>query len=77
MVLKDNTEDLDLSFSFKIDGFNYMVFASSETMKCFGWGLEAHLIQSCQQRRGEQRLSTCFDGEVSNKQGQNVSNRLT
>lgn len=37
MVL-DNTDDLCLSFNFKVDGFSYMVFASSETMKCFGCG---------------------------------------
>ena len=55
IVLKDKTDDLNLSFNFKVDGFNYMVFATSETMKCFGRGAEGHLIRSCPERMGEQR----------------------
>ena len=55
IVLKDKTDDLNLSFNFKVDGFNYMVFATSETMKCFGCGVEGHLIRSCPERMGEQR----------------------
>ena len=47
MVLKDNSRDLNLSFSFKIEGFNYMIFVSSETMKCFECGEEGHLVRSC------------------------------
>lgn len=47
MVLKDNSADLNLSFSFRIDDFKYMVFATSETMKRFGCGAEGHLIRSC------------------------------
>ena len=52
MVLKDPAHDLNLSFSFKVDGYNYMVFATSETMKCFGCGVEGHLIRSCPERGG-------------------------
>lgn len=51
MILKDNAGELNLSFTFKIEGFNYMVFASSESMKCFGCGGEGHLIRSCPERR--------------------------
>ncbi|KAL4009126.1 hypothetical protein ACER0C_002978 [Sarotherodon galilaeus] len=50
MILKDPAGELNLSFSFKIEGFNYMVFASSESMKCFGCGGEGHLIRSCPER---------------------------
>ena len=52
MVLKDPAHDLNLSFSFGVDGYNYMVFATSETMKCFGCGVEGHLIRSCPERGG-------------------------
>ena len=55
MVLKDNTRDLNLSFSFKVEGFNYMVFVSSETMKCFECGEEGHLVRSCPGKGGAQR----------------------
>ena len=51
IVLKEKT-DLNLSFNFKVEGFNYMVFATSETMKCFGCGVEGHLIRSCPERAG-------------------------
>lgn len=29
---------LNLSLSFKVEGFTYMVFATSDTMKCFDCG---------------------------------------
>lgn len=48
MVLKNNSAEINLSFNFNVDGFNYMVFATSETMKCFSCGAEGHLIRSCQ-----------------------------
>lgn len=48
MVLKEN--ELNLTLNFKVDGFNYTVFASSDNMKCFGCGVEGHLIRSCPQR---------------------------
>ena len=50
MILKDNTADLNLTFSFKVDGFTYVVFATSDTMKCFGCGEEGHLVLSCPRR---------------------------
>lgn len=36
-------KDLNLSLSFKVDGFNYVVFITTETMKCFICGTEGHL----------------------------------
>jgi len=39
MILKDGEDELDLVFKFKIEGFDYTVFASSDTtIKCFGCG---------------------------------------
>ncbi|KAL0148443.1 hypothetical protein M9458_056253, partial [Cirrhinus mrigala] len=35
MVLKNDAEDLNVTFKFRIDGFDYVVFATSDTMKCF------------------------------------------
>ncbi len=52
MILKDPTRELHLSFSFKVEGYSYVVFATSENMKCFGCGAEGHLIRSCLERRG-------------------------
>ncbi len=37
MILKNGEDELDLVFKFKIDGFDYAVFASSDTtIKCYG-----------------------------------------
>ncbi|KAI3359137.1 hypothetical protein L3Q82_002592 [Scortum barcoo] len=55
MVLRENSAELNLSFNFKVDGFSYMVFATSETMKCFGCGAEGHLIRSCPEGAGGRR----------------------
>ena len=57
MILKDRKTDLSLSFSFKVDGFNYVVFVSSETMKCFGCGAEGHMIRSCPGGCGARRAA--------------------
>ncbi len=34
MILKSETDELSVAFKFKIDGYDYVVFASSETMRC-------------------------------------------
>ncbi|KAI4899184.1 hypothetical protein NFI96_019398, partial [Prochilodus magdalenae] len=53
MVLKSGIEKLNVAFKFKIDGFDYVVFATSDTMKCFGCGREGHLRRSCPSEAGE------------------------
>lgn len=53
MVLKNNDEELNLVFKFKIDGYDYTIHATSEMMKCFGCGTVGHLIHSCPGRLGE------------------------
>ncbi|KAL6483799.1 hypothetical protein MHYP_G00086710 [Metynnis hypsauchen] len=50
MILKDNADELNASFKFRIDNFDYTVFATTETMKCFGCGGDGHLIRSCPER---------------------------
>ncbi|KAI3363559.1 hypothetical protein L3Q82_012167 [Scortum barcoo] len=57
MVLRENSDELNLSFNFKVDGFSYMVFATSETMKCFGCGAQGHLIRSCPEGAGGRRAA--------------------
>uniref|UniRef100_A0A8C9WWL4 CCHC-type domain-containing protein n=1 Tax=Sander lucioperca TaxID=283035 RepID=A0A8C9WWL4_SANLU len=50
VFMKDNAADLNLTFSFKVEGFSYVVFATSDTMKCFGCGEEGHLVRFCPRR---------------------------
>ncbi|CAF94292.1 unnamed protein product [Tetraodon nigroviridis] len=54
MILKDKESDLNLSFSINVEGYNYMAFASSESMRCFGCGAEGHQIRSCPGKCGAQ-----------------------
>lgn len=43
-MLKETTNQLNLSFNLKIDRFNFIDSALLENIKCFGCGGEGHLI---------------------------------
>lgn len=47
MILNSQNEALNLSVKLSIDGKDYMIFISSETMKCFVCGEFGHVRQSC------------------------------
>lgn len=58
MILKQDNEELNIAFRFKIEGFDYVIYATTERMKCFGCGREGHLVRSCpQQGREDQQES--------------------
>ncbi len=46
MIVKDDAE-LDLALNFRVDDFEYVVFVTTDRMKCFGCGKSGHLIRSC------------------------------
>lgn len=46
MIIKDD-EDLDLSLHIKLDDFDYVIYATTEKMKCFNCGEVGHLIRAC------------------------------
>ncbi|KAL0151799.1 hypothetical protein M9458_052893 [Cirrhinus mrigala] len=50
MVLKNDAEDLNVTFKFRIDGFDYVVFATSDTMKCFRCGKQDHIRSACTEK---------------------------
>lgn len=50
MILKSGAEELNIVLKFKIDGFDYVIFASTENLKCFGCGKEGHLLRSCPEK---------------------------
>lgn len=54
MILKNNADELNLSFNVKVEDFNYTVYATSESiMKCFGCGKINHLIRDCPEKIDE------------------------
>lgn len=54
MILKNNADELNLSFNVKVEDFNYTVYATSESiMKCFGCGKIGHLIRACPEKMEE------------------------
>lgn len=50
MILKSETDELSVAFKFKMDGYDYIVFASSETMRCFGCRQEGHVRRASPER---------------------------
>lgn len=47
MILKSGEDEMNVAFKFRIDGFDYVFFASSDTMKCFECGKEGHTKRVC------------------------------
>lgn len=50
MVLKDVNQELNVSLKFKIEGTDYIIFASTEAMKCFNCGVEGHIAKNCPEK---------------------------
>lgn len=63
MSLNSGMEDLNVAFRFRIDGFDYVMFASSETMKCFRCGEEGHIRHSCPEWTEDRNAETAGSRE--------------
>ncbi|KAG1925169.1 uncharacterized protein LOC120491255 isoform X2 [Pimephales promelas] len=75
MILQDNVEELDLSFNFRHEDFNYVIFATTNNMKCFNCGEMWHLIRACpgrQDKSNERPSQVLEDGNIVNAD-QNVA----
>ncbi|XP_058238815.1 uncharacterized protein LOC131348153 [Hemibagrus wyckioides] len=45
MIIKDDAK-LDIAFNFHVDGFDYVVFATTGRMRCLCCGKEGHLVRN-------------------------------
>ncbi|KAM4538543.1 uncharacterized protein V3H82_024172 [Fundulus diaphanus] len=52
MILNRKDEELNVRFHVKLDDFEYVLFATSSNLKCFGCGQEGHIIRMCPNRAG-------------------------
>jgi len=68
MILKNENEELSLAMKFKVDNYDYVIYATSENMKCFGCGQEGHIIRACPEK-GDSVVSL---NENRNKEQTNV-----
>ncbi|KAK3541224.1 hypothetical protein QTP86_016804 [Hemibagrus guttatus] len=50
MILNNKNEELNLAMKFKVDKFDYVIYDTSENMKCFSCGLEGHVIHACPEK---------------------------
>ncbi|TWW71118.1 Transposon TX1 uncharacterized 82 kDa protein ORF 1 [Takifugu flavidus] len=47
MVLNDSKEELKLALRFRVEEFDYTVYVTTDSLKCFGCGEEGYVIRSC------------------------------
>ncbi|KAL6112674.1 uncharacterized protein ACO6RY_11126 [Pungitius sinensis] len=52
MILNNRNVEINLRFHVRIDDYEYVIFATSSAMKCFGCGEEGHTVGACP-RRGD------------------------
>ncbi|KAI4882467.1 hypothetical protein NFI96_027581 [Prochilodus magdalenae] len=70
VVLKNGIDEVNVAFKFRIDDFDYVVFATSDSMRCFGCGQEGHLRRSCPEKVEERPLQALNSGPTENDAGQ-------
>lgn len=59
-ILNNKSEEFNYRFVVRVDDYDYILFATSSVMKCFGCGEEGHLARACPSRAGPAQPSGPF-----------------
>lgn len=76
MILKDD-EELDVSLHLKIDDCDYVIYATTEKMKCFSCGEVGHLIRTCPSKVNDTPVAVDGAGNVGEAAEAGPSNAVT
>ncbi len=61
-MILNNGQELNLALKFRIDDFDYVIYVTSETMKCFKCGKEGHHVRACPENEERETIHN-NDGE--------------
>ncbi len=69
-MILNNGQDLNLVLKFRIDDFDYNIYVTSETMRCFKCGQENHIARDCPgNETNEVAHVVGLDGEIQKENG--------
>ena len=63
MILNNENAELNLAIKFRIDDFDYVIYVTSETMKCFKCGQGGHLARVCPENVEHDAVQNNIEGE--------------
>uniref|UniRef100_G3Q2K6 CCHC-type domain-containing protein n=1 Tax=Gasterosteus aculeatus TaxID=69293 RepID=G3Q2K6_GASAC len=55
MTLNNSSRELNVVFRVDVDGFDYVVYASTDDFRCFNCGKEGHQSKVCPERTGSHK----------------------
>lgn len=70
-MILNNGQELNLALKFRIDDFDYVIYVTSETMKCFKCGQEGHHVRACPENEEHETIHNDGEGQEENNVSEN------